>query len=206
MDNVLGLARTGLILTRSQEGTQPSRLTQPGQTGQGIRYHVLSCWVLLGGERGGGKSVAALEARAAVGSETCSVHSAVCFVCSPYQYCCCYFSLCLLFCYTALIPTRQFFACFLLLSSPLQQGREVGRAAAWPFVAGHGQTRRRLHNWAASLYPSQDTCPCFLCWCISFLLLRLTSRSELRHSGLFFPYLISCSQELRAHVLYRNCP
>jgi len=48
---VLGLARTGLIFTRIQEGAQPGGLThpQPGQTEAGIPYHVLSCWVPVGG-------------------------------------------------------------------------------------------------------------------------------------------------------------
>jgi len=48
---VLGSARTGLIFTRIQEGAQPGGLTQPqpGQTEQGIPYHVPSCWVLVGG-------------------------------------------------------------------------------------------------------------------------------------------------------------
>ena len=54
MDDVLGLGRTGLIFTRIQEGTQPGWLTQPGQTEQGIPYHVLSCWVLVGGSWAGG--------------------------------------------------------------------------------------------------------------------------------------------------------
>jgi len=47
VDNVLGSARTGLIFTRIQEGAQPGRLTQPqpGQTEQGIPYHVPSRWV-----------------------------------------------------------------------------------------------------------------------------------------------------------------
>jgi len=49
------------------------------------------------GELGGGKSVKAQE-HAAAGGESHSVHSAICFVYSPYQYCCCYCSLCLLFC------------------------------------------------------------------------------------------------------------
>ena len=48
MDSVLGLARTGLIFTGIQEGTQPGGLTPPGQTEQGIPYHVLSCWVPVG--------------------------------------------------------------------------------------------------------------------------------------------------------------
>jgi len=45
---VLGLARTGLIFTRLQEGAQPGGLTPPGQTEQGIPYHVPSCWVPVG--------------------------------------------------------------------------------------------------------------------------------------------------------------
>ena len=51
MDNVLGLARTGLIFTRLQEGAQPGGLTQPqpGQTEPSIPYHVPSCWVPVGG-------------------------------------------------------------------------------------------------------------------------------------------------------------
>ena len=48
-EGVLGLARTGLIFTRSQEGTQPGGLTPPGQTEQGIPYCVLSCRALAGG-------------------------------------------------------------------------------------------------------------------------------------------------------------
>jgi len=38
---ILGLARTRLIFTRIQEGAQPGGLTPPGQTEQGIPYHVL---------------------------------------------------------------------------------------------------------------------------------------------------------------------
>ncbi|KAK4823598.1 hypothetical protein QYF61_003798 [Mycteria americana] len=41
-----------------------------------------------------------------------------------------------------------------------------------------------LHNRAASLYSSQDTCPCFHCLCISFLPFSLTSRSRLSHARL----------------------
>ena len=52
---VLGLARTGLIFTRIQEGAQPGGLAQPqpGQTEPGIPYHVLSRWVPVGGRHGG---------------------------------------------------------------------------------------------------------------------------------------------------------
>jgi len=49
VDNVLGLARTGLIFTGLQEGAQLGRLTPPGQTEPGIPYHVPSRWVLVGG-------------------------------------------------------------------------------------------------------------------------------------------------------------
>jgi len=48
---VLGLAKTGLIFTRIQEGAQPGGLTQPqpGQTELGIPYHVPSCGILVCG-------------------------------------------------------------------------------------------------------------------------------------------------------------
>jgi len=42
---VLGSARTGLIFTGIQEGTQPGGLTPPGKTEQFFPYHVPSCWV-----------------------------------------------------------------------------------------------------------------------------------------------------------------
>ncbi|KAK4827482.1 hypothetical protein QYF61_018782, partial [Mycteria americana] len=41
-----------------------------------------------------------------------------------------------------------------------------------------------LHNRAASLYSSQDTCPCFHCLGLSFLPFCLTSRSQLIHASL----------------------
>jgi len=50
----LGLARTGLIFTGLQEGAQPGGLTPPGQTEQGIPYHVPSCSVPVGGSWGAG--------------------------------------------------------------------------------------------------------------------------------------------------------
>jgi len=70
---VPGLARTGLIFTRIQEGTQPGRLTQPqpGQTEQGIPYHVPSYWVPVGGEHGG-NSLAAQEGSATTLASTLS--------------------------------------------------------------------------------------------------------------------------------------
>jgi len=60
VDNVLCSSRAGLIFTRSQEGTQPDRLTRTGQTILGIRYHVLSCWV-PSGELARGKLITAWE-------------------------------------------------------------------------------------------------------------------------------------------------
>jgi len=47
VDNVLSSDRTGLICTGILEGAQPGGLTSPGQTEQGIPYHLLSCWVLV---------------------------------------------------------------------------------------------------------------------------------------------------------------
>ena len=58
---VLGSARIGLIFTRIQEGAQPGGLTPPGQTEQGIPYHVPSCWVPVGGGLGGKNTLAARE-------------------------------------------------------------------------------------------------------------------------------------------------
>jgi len=64
---VLGSARTGLIFTRNQEGAQPGGLaqSQSDQTEPGIPYHVPSCWVPVGGRRGG-NSLAARERAAPV--------------------------------------------------------------------------------------------------------------------------------------------
>lgn len=61
-----------------------------------------------------------------------------------------------------------------------------------------GLPDRSLHNWVASLYSSQDTCPCFHYLCISFLPLYLTNRSQLSHASLLFSY----SKGLRARVFY----
>jgi len=129
---VLGSARTGLIFTRIQEGTQPGGLTQPGQTEQGIPYHVPSCWVPVGGELEGGNSVVARErtaVTAAVG-ESGSV-----------RFCClfCVFSLSvsllLLFPLFAVLlncpyPDPPVSAYFFPFSSAPQRG---GGAATWRF-------------------------------------------------------------------------
>jgi len=95
---VLGSVRTGLNFTRSQEGTQLGWLIQTGQTKQGIRYHVPSCWVPCGELAGVGSLVASRECTGHRAVRVALCISTVCFVYSPYQYCCCYSSLHLLFC------------------------------------------------------------------------------------------------------------
>jgi len=96
---VQGSARTGFIFTRIQEGTQPGGLTQPGQTEQGIPYHVLSCRVLVGGELGSGKSVKAQEPMAAAGGKSSAFHCFVlcilliCIIVVTVPFVCCSFKL-----------------------------------------------------------------------------------------------------------------
>jgi len=53
------------------------------------------------------------------------------------------------------------------------------------------------HNWAASLYSSQDTCPCFHCLRSLLLPFSLTSRSRFSHAGLFpsFPDFLHLGTE-----------
>jgi len=136
--DILGSDRTGLVFTRSQEGTQPGGLTQADQTEQGILYQVPSCFVPVEGELGGRNSLAAREhtAAAAVG-ERGSVRS----------YClCCVFSLSvsllLLFpLFTVLLncpyPDPPVFSCFFPFSSAPQQGE---RRPCGVFIACHNQT------------------------------------------------------------------
>ncbi|KAK4831174.1 LOW QUALITY PROTEIN: hypothetical protein QYF61_015644 [Mycteria americana] len=54
-----------------------------------------------------------------------------------------------------------------------------------------------LHNRAASLCSSQDTCPCFHCLCSCLLLFSLTSRSRLSRAGLLpsFPDFLHLGTE-----------
>jgi len=110
--------------------TQP----QPGQTEQGIPYHVSSCWVPGGGQRGG-NSLAAREGSAVVQSER-----AVLF---------CGFVLCIpLFCIvvvtvpsvccSALIPTHQFLPVFFPFFSARWRGEGQPCGA---FVAGCSQNQ-----------------------------------------------------------------
>jgi len=95
---VLGLARTGLIFTGLQKGAQPGGLTPPGQTEQGIPYHVPSCWVPVGGERRGGNSLAARKGSAVVRSERVVLFCWFVLRIPLFLYRCCSCSLCLLFC------------------------------------------------------------------------------------------------------------
>ena len=71
---VLGLARTGLIFTRIQEGAQPGGLTQPHLAKQSRVFHTV-CLVLGsgGGERGSWNSLAAREhgRRSCPGEQLC---------------------------------------------------------------------------------------------------------------------------------------
>jgi len=134
---VLGSARTGLMFTRSQEGTQLGWLTQTGQTEQGIQYHVPSCWVLVG-ELAGGKAVTARE---------CAGHRAV-----RVALCISLFVLYILFisivvvtvpfvCCSVKLPLSRPTSVFFSFHSPAHpSGGRAYRATALPFIAGHGQT------------------------------------------------------------------
>jgi len=133
VDNVLGLARTGLIFTGLQEGAQPGEwgLTPPGQTEPGIPYHVTSRFVPVGGaawqelSRGlGGCATPILFGRAAVWV----VRFVVVF--SPYLYrcCSCFPSVCCSVKLPLSRPTGFCLFLFILLCTPAGGG-----AAAWRF-------------------------------------------------------------------------
>jgi len=99
--NVMGSVRTGLILTRIQEGAHPGGLTQPqpGQTEPGIPYH----GAVMLGSGGGGAARWELTCGSGVRAPVLSGRVALwvvgfVVVFSPYLYCCCYCSLSLLFC------------------------------------------------------------------------------------------------------------
>jgi len=144
--SVLGSAKTGLIFTRIQEGTQPGELTQPGQTEQGIPYHVPSSWVPVGGSGEAGNSLAAREDTAAVRSGRAAVWVVPFVLCFP------------LICIVVVVPVA--FAVLLncpypdppvsasffpFSSSPWRrEGRPCGS-----FFAGHSQTITRGDKKAA---------------------------------------------------------
>jgi len=130
---------TGLIFTRIQEGTQLGGLTQPGQTEQGILYHVPSCWVLVGGGLGGGNSLVAQERAAAAVVESGFVARSgfVLFSVFPFSV-----SLLLLFPVFAVLlncpyPNPPVSAAFFPFSSAAWRGEGRPRGA---FVAGRCQT------------------------------------------------------------------
>ena len=130
---VLGSARTGLIFTGIQEGAQPGRLTPPGQTEQGIPYHVPSCWVLVGGSWAGGtlsqlgSTKAVSESGSVLGFVLCIL--LICIVVVPVPFVCC----------SVKLPLSWPISFCLFLSILLRTRRREG----WPrgaFVAGHSQT------------------------------------------------------------------
>jgi len=130
--SVLGLTRTGLIFTGLQEGAQPGGLTQPqpGQTEPGIPYHVPSCWVPVGGRRGG-NSRAARERAALVLFRRAAlwvVRFVSCFLLFLYRYCSC--SLLFAVLLNCPYPDPPIFCLFIsiLLHTPVGGG-----AAAWRF-------------------------------------------------------------------------
>ena len=125
------MARTGLIFTRSQEGTQPGRLTQPGQTEQGIPHHVPSRWVLAGGTwAAGSQSRLGSTRQRVVRVPLCIPLFVLCIlpigiVVVTVPFVCCSVR-------TALIPTYAFLP-FSFYSPPRPSGDRGGRAAAWPY-------------------------------------------------------------------------
>ena len=119
--NVLGLARTGLIFIRLQEGAQPGGLTPPGQTEPGVPHHVPSRWVLAGGSWAVGTHSRLGSMGAGPVRENGSVGHAVCVVFSLSV------SLLLLFPLSAVLlncpyPDPPVSACFFPLSSALLPG------------------------------------------------------------------------------------
>ena len=161
MDNVLGLARAGLIFTRIQEGTQPGGLTPPGQTEQGIKqnrvFHTMCHHAGFrgGGDLRGGNSLAARERVAAVRERAAlfrGLYSAGLFCVFPFSV-----SFLLLFpLFTVLLncpyPDPPISACFFPFSSALW------RRERWPrglFVAGGCRNQNR---WFEALPIN-----CFLC-------------------------------------------
>ena len=130
MVNFLGSARTGLIFTGLQEGTQPGGLTPPGQTEPGIPYHVPPCWVLVGGSWAAGthSRLGSMRLRSGPGESALWVvrfvlsFPLICIIVVPVPFVCCSvklpLSLPIIFCLFLSI----------LLHSPVEGG-----AATWRF-------------------------------------------------------------------------
>jgi len=131
------LARPGFIFTGIQEGTQPGGLTPPGQTEQGIPYHVPSCWVPVGGSGAAGthSRLGSAQRQSGLGER----FSGLCGLC-------CVFSLSvsvlLLFPLFAVLlnfpyPDPLVSACFFPFSSAPRQGEGRPHGA---FITGQSQT------------------------------------------------------------------
>jgi len=134
--NAMRSARTGLIFTRIQEGAQPGGLTPPGQTEQGIPYHVPSCWILVGGSWGRELSCGSGVRGGGHGRQL----SGLCGLCCVLSLS---VSLLLLFLLFAILlncpyPNPPVSASFFPFSSAPQRGE--GRLCG-AFVAGGSQTR-----------------------------------------------------------------
>jgi len=131
---VLGSARTGLIFTGIQEGTQ---LTPPGQTEQGIPYHVPSCWVPVGAiwVAGTHSQLGSAQRWSCPGERL----SGLCDLCCVFPL---YVLLLLLFPLFAVLlncpyPDPPVSACFFPFSSAPRRGEGRPRGA---FVAGRSET------------------------------------------------------------------
>jgi len=141
---VLGLARTGLIFTRIQEGAQPGGLTQPqpGQTEPGIPYHVPSRWVPVG------------ESWAAGTHSWAPVRSARTAV-WVVRFVLCFLLICIIVvpvpCVAVLLncpyPDPPVSACFFPFSSAPRRGEGRLRGA---FVAGGSQNQNTAPLWVPS--------------------------------------------------------
>ena len=118
----------------------PGRATKPGQTEQGIPYHVPSCCVL-----GGGAQRWELTRGSGARSGGCSGRAALfCGLCSAGLFCVFPFSVPLLFLFPLFAvllncpyPDPPVFACFFPFSSAPQWGEGRPRGV---YVAGRGQT------------------------------------------------------------------
>jgi len=133
--------RQGYFSLESRKGTQPGRLTPPGQTEPGIPYHVPPCWVPLGGELWGGNSLTARKGAAAVRFGRAVLFCGLCSV----SFCCVFslsVSLLFLFPLFAIVlncpyPDSPVSACFFPFPSA-PRWREVQPRGA--FVADRRQT------------------------------------------------------------------
>ena len=113
-------------------------MNPPGQTEQGVPYHVPSCWVLVGGELGSGNSLAARERMAAAQKRV----ALFCRLCSKGLFCVFSLSVSLLSAVplNCPYPNPPASACFFPFSSAPRWGEGRPRGT---FVAGRSQTITR---------------------------------------------------------------